>query len=237
MATIGNLAVAITANAEQYLSTLNMAAKKAKAFAADTMKNLQSAGATNNLASILTGGNAGDQLKGLGKNLLTAIPGVGGALGTGVQAAEGLFDKIRQTQQAMGDQGKAAMAAGANIEGYSGILFAAGGNAELVDKMLFKLNETVGDAALNGGVAKDYFNQLGLSVSKLSTMKADERFLAVDRALVKVTNDAVRAKLAEEAFGKSAREGMAFLNKGPDWIKQRRCWQATWRRDERARHR
>src|SRR5579859_1935201 len=192
MGAIGNLAATITANAEGYFSALDKAAKGARDSAAKTGKSL-----------------AIDPLAG-GKGALAGVasafaPGAISALASGASAG-GFIEFLKGGIDRIKEQGKAAETAGASGEGYSKLLYAAGGNAEMLSGALFHLTERIGDAALVGGEGAKAFRRLGLDVGALANMKADKQFMAWVNALHAIKNPAERNAAALATMGKSAKE-------------------------------
>ena len=106
---------------------------------------------------------------------------------------------------------------GASASGLQAIQIAAaqaGGSAEAASTALAKMSSTIGDAMAGNKQASEAFSRLGLSVQQLSTMKADEAFRAISDALARVPNSFERASLAQDVFGKGAKEIAGLLAQG-----------------------
>lgn len=81
----------------------------------------------------------------------------------------------------------------------------AGGDLDKVDKMMGKLEMTMGQAIEGTASARVALLELGVSIESLSGMTLDEKFNKVVRALAEIENPAVRASKASEIFGKTFR--------------------------------
>lgn len=139
-------------------------------------------------------------------------------LGKVVSVVESAWSKIRESQKSILEQGRSAQAAGADVEGYSRLLFAAGGDAEMLNKALFHLSEGVGAATLSGGEGAKAFERLGIDLDALGRLSSDKQFLVVAEALKKIENQSLRNRTAMDIFGKSAKDAMALINLGREGI-------------------
>lgn len=223
MSTVKKLQLLMTADASQV--------QKAAANMESSLKRVEGAVGRMNAGMLagmgaLTGSSSPvDLLKGMASSLMGSIPGIGPVMqqtfGLVSSTVEAVWQKVRDTQQAILDVGRSAAASGADVQRYSLLLYATGGNAEMLNKSLFKLSEKIGDAAYNGGEAAEAFERLGLNVKELSGMETTEQFLKFAEALAKIESPAERAAIAFKVFGKSAHEIMPELMKGVDALRAR----------------
>lgn len=221
MSTVKKLQLLMTADASQV--------QKAAANMESSLKRVEGAVGRMNSGMMagmgaLTGSSSPvDLLKGISSSLLSSIPGVGPAFQSSFMLAtnvmEQVYNKVRETQKAILDTGRSAMAAGANVEDYSALLYATGNNAELMDKALFKLNVRISEAAEKGGESAEVFEKLGLNVRELSGEDSVQQFLKFSGALEKSGKGFGEAgKAAHDVWGKLAHEIMPELAKGQDAI-------------------
>ncbi len=180
----------------------------------------QTSGMRGAFGAIVGGASPIDQIRGQAENLVGAIPMIGPALQSAIPAVEGFFGRIRDTQKAILDQGHAALAAGANIGQYSGLLYAAGDAADSLQGLLFHLSSGIGEA-LGGGEKADAIKRLGLDMKDLAGQSTDEQFMRVVGALHQIQNASERNSEAMRLFGKEAKGVMGMIEKGPDWIKNK----------------
>lgn len=176
-------------------------------------------GARAAFGSIVGGADPLQTLKGMGENLVGSIPTIGPALQSSIMAGEAFFNKLRESQKGILDVGKSANSVGADIGGYSGLLYAAGGDADMLKASLFHVSEAIGNATISGGESEAVFQRLGLNLNELATMKTDEQFLKVAGALSHVQNSAERNADAMKILGKGAKDAMGLINKGEEGIR------------------
>ena len=106
---------------------------------------------------------------------------------------------------------------GASASGLQAIQLAAaqaGGSAEAASNALGKMSATIGDAMVGNKQAVQSFDRLGLSVQELSAMKADEAFRTIADAVSKIPNSFERLSIAQDIYGKGAKEIIGLLAQG-----------------------
>lgn len=91
----------------------------------------------------------------------------------------------------------------------------AGASTEAVSTAIAKLTENVGNAAAAAdGPAAKAIQTLGLRTQQLLSLRPDQAFEAVTAALSRMPNEFQRASVAQDLFGKGARELSAFYREG-----------------------
>lgn len=90
----------------------------------------------------------------------------------------------------------------------------AGGSAEAMNTALAKMSETLGSALSGNKQATQAFTQLGLSVNELAKLKPDEAFRRIADATAAIPNSFERAAVAQDIFGKGAKEIAGLLADG-----------------------
>jgi hypothetical protein len=213
MATAKHLQLVISGDSKQAESAISRLSSKL-----NSLGN-QTAGMRAAFGAIVGGADPFQQLKGAAENLVGSIPMIGPALQSGIALAGSFISKIRETQKEILEVGKAAKGVGASVEGYSGLLYASGGKADMLNTALFHVSEGIGKAAMEGGEGAEVFNQLGLNLGALSKLSTDEQFIKVADALAKVKNSAERNADAMKLMGRSAAEAMPLINKGEEGIR------------------
>ena len=106
---------------------------------------------------------------------------------------------------AVDDLAKATGLTVAAINGLGSAFLANGGDAEVAQNSILKLQQTLEDAAQGGIKASANLARLGLSFEQLRTLTPDDQVKAVIQALGKLPAGAQRTALAMELLGKSAR--------------------------------
>lgn len=129
--------------------------------------------------------------------------------------------KIRETSKAMEEQGKTAKQFGASVEGYSGLLFAAGLDTQTLNTALDKLSENIGQALLGSEEMQKAFADLGLDVNQLAKLDTSEAFLRTVRAMEKEEDMYRRLAKAGAIFGKVADDVNRSAVKGEESIRRR----------------
>jgi hypothetical protein len=91
----------------------------------------------------------------------------------------------------------------------------AGGSAAGMEQALAKLQTTVGQGLAGNKAAAQAFAQLGLSAQELAGLKTDEAMQRISTALSSVQNDFQRASIAQDIFGRGAKELAGFFADAP----------------------
>lgn len=107
---------------------------------------------------------------------------------------------------------------GASASGLQSIQLAAqlaGGSAEAANNALAKMSTTLGEAmAGNNKRAAEAFGRLGLSLDELSKLKADEAFGRINQRLSEIPNTYERATVAQDIFGRGAKDLAGLFAEG-----------------------
>lgn len=152
----------------------------------------------------------------------TAFAAAGVAMASA--AAAGVAALTVKGLQAVDTLDEMAEKAGTSVHSLQSLQLAfgeAGVDADQTQNAIKKLNVAIGDAQAGNKTAQATFDKLGLSVSELSKMDADERFAAIGDALVGYGNAADKASIASDIFGaKIGPDLAAALSQGGDNIRQ-----------------
>lgn len=100
----------------------------------------------------------------------------------------------------------------------------SGGSVEGVNVALGKMTTTLGDALAGNKSAVKAFDSLGLSFAELSKLSPDQAFQSIIKRLGEIDNKYERAAIAQDIFGKGAKELgglMADGGKAIEEVKQR----------------
>lgn len=97
-----------------------------------------------------------------------------------------------------------------------------GVSTEKMDKAIGKMFKNVGEAEMGVGMAKRSLDELGLSAKALGNMQADEMFGAISEELSKVESAAVRARMANDLFGRAGIELIPVMLDGAKGIRDLR---------------
>jgi len=114
----------------------------------------------------------------------------------------GVIDKMDQI-------GKSARALGVTAEGYQKIGFAARRANMPQDRLNMSFQRMANfmhGASQGGEKQKQILSRLGLEYGSLLKMKPDEQFIAIGKAIDKVTNATERLALANKIYGRGARD-------------------------------
>ncbi|HYE70601.1 MAG TPA: hypothetical protein VD932_03660 [Aquabacterium sp.] len=152
--------------------------------------------------------------------VLAAIPG-----GSLLLAANQLKKVVQQSFEFAEAIGGAAIKSGLSTEAISQLAFAAkGANVELADlsKSIGTMQINISKAAAGSKPLLDSFQELGVNFSKLQELRPDVQFEILAEALNRVPNEADRARLATELFGKSGAQLLPLFSEGAEGIRKAR---------------
>jgi hypothetical protein len=218
--TIGNLVLKISAGVgglkaglDQGISAVGKFAKFTNGILASSLSGV--GGALNKLAS---GGDPFAMLYESAKNLIGAIPYVGGFFSAGIGFAEGFWGKLKSVIEEISDMRKQAQKLGTDVGTMGEILFIAGGDAESVVKSLEKFNHKLGDAASGSKSAAKEFRLMGLDSDKLANMNLLDSLKTVADRFKQIANPAQRAHFLFTIFGKAGADMAPLLAKGSKGI-------------------
>jgi len=154
-------------------------------------------------------GQLGGQVDTVRNALTTLAPTLAGALSVG-----GIAAFVRGTVNAIDAMNDLADATGASIEEISKLDQVARRNGATLDQvggMLVKFNAQLKEADGKNG-ASIALEAIGLSAAKLRQLDPAEALRQTAVALAGFENDANKARITQELFGKSVREAAPFLN-------------------------
>lgn len=142
----------------------------------------------------------------LARSALTAMLG-SITLGAMVGFVRGINDGI----DALNDIKDATGSTIENISALEDVAKRTGHSMDVVTTSMIKLNQVLADAK-PGSAQALALDAIGLSASELRSMDPAEALLKIAQALTQYEDDANKARLVQELFGKSIREVMPFLN-------------------------
>lgn len=121
-------------------------------------------------------------------------------------AAAGVGFAIKSVLDSAGELFDAADALGMSVQNLQVFQKAAGEvgvSAEALNMSLQKMNANIGDALIKGtGPAVDAFKRLGISLDTINGLKPDQQFELIAKQLNAIPNQAEKAALAMDLFGK-----------------------------------
>jgi len=147
-------------------------------------------------------------------------------VGTAVGAAGIAFGAFSiQQARVIEEQKKFADQLGISTQSLNELAYAFGQegniNAEQFADTLQELNVRLGEAAVTGGgPLVDAFQELGLSISEVRSLKTDEMVLKIADAFEKLDDKQRSQFLTEEIFAGEAAKMSTLLNKGSDAVKE-----------------
>lgn len=154
------------------------------------------------------------QTKGFVKSML-AMPGPLKAIAAAAAAtlgARAIGGMIKEQFVLVDALAKTSDMLGIQTEALAGLQFAAnitGVSTEGMNKALGKMLKTISDADVGLSTAKRAFDELGLSVSEIKQLDAEQQFAVIADAINGVGNQADKTRIAMDIFGRS---GGALLN-------------------------
>jgi TP901 family phage tail tape measure protein len=146
----------------------------------------------------------GDEIMSAGMRMTAAAATIGGGIALAVAKFTTFGSQIDDISKRTG------VAASSIVElGYAAEQ--SGSNIETVEKVLTKLNRTIGDAQAGSKTAAEALSQVGISAEDLQTLNTEQIFTKITDALAEIPNDATRAALAMKVFGKSGTQILPML--------------------------
>lgn len=118
---------------------------------------------------------------------------------------------------------KMADRAGASTEALRAMQHAgelAGASTEQVNKLVTKMNQSIGMAVEGTGAAADAMDRLGLRMSDLIALPADQKFGVIADRLNDVDDIATKTALAMDIFGRQGADAMNLIAAGSEGIRQ-----------------
>jgi hypothetical protein len=157
-------------------------------------------------------GKIGKSVSGMGALVTGAIGGL--VAGFAVEGVQAVGQFAQATLAAADDLGDLAQRLGVSttaVQELQGVFVAAGGSPALMTTAMDRLNQSLGEFTMSGkGPAADALKTLGLDaqISSGQIKGTEATFYAIVKALEKIEDPAVRARLSMELFGKSAGKDM-----------------------------
>jgi hypothetical protein len=147
------------------------------------------------------------------RNMQQSVRSTTRAITVGSALAAGAVFGLANSTAVLGDNvAKTADTLGIGIVELQEMRYAAeraGVTTETFDSALEKMVKNLGEASMGTGTATDALDALGLSADALANMAPDEALGAIAEAMADVENQAQRASLANDIFGRS---GVGLLN-------------------------
>jgi hypothetical protein len=190
MASAGTLTVELDANTVKLLRELQKAQRQTKTSASSMGKSMKSA-----MTSMQKQAMASAKAVGL---LAAAVVASAGAMIT-AQAQQ--IDQLAKTSDALGIQQE-------KLQALQLVSELAGVGSEALTKHLAFMQRRLGEIARKGGEAEKALDNIGVSIEDIITLKPDEQLEMLAKALGGVENQAVKASIANDLFG---RNGIAML--------------------------
>jgi hypothetical protein len=153
----------------------------------------------------------GQRLQSVGKIGLAATAPIIGAFTAATIAALEYGDGI----------GDMAARTGIAAKELSGLQYAADQSdvsIKALERGVQKMTINIGNAANGTGTFSKTLGDLGLSLEELRSLSPDQQFLRLSDAIKRVEDPAMRAALAQKAFGKASQELLPLLNQGSEGI-------------------
>jgi hypothetical protein len=151
----------------------------------------------------------------------SSVASVGAGMATGLLAgAVGAVYAIRSmtmaSMEALGASAKLAARLGTDAESYAQLSFAvkkAGDDVESLQNGMAKMTMSIGS-----GKAKGALESMGLDPKQIKQMDPSQSFKTIANSIAKIKSPYAQASLAQEIFGKGAKELMNTLRAGGDAI-------------------
>lgn len=141
----------------------------------------------------------------------------GAAIGVGTSIAN-----IRRQFASLDEIAKLNKAVNGSAENFQRLAFVVGqttsASTATLSKSMQIMTRNIGDAKRGTGDAVSAFKLLGIDIDRLSEMQADQQFLVMAQSLSQVEDQALRASLAADLFGRGAADMLPLLSKNADEI-------------------
>jgi hypothetical protein len=192
MATLSTVAVDFIANTSKFISGLEKMSKSSKAFSAGLQKDAF---------------NAAKDLANIGKAAAVAGAAIYGGLAVGIGKSIAEISKLKDEADKIGADSGNFMALGAAAK-------QAGAELEDVSRAFIEIQKSINEARGGNQATIENFNQLGLSFVKISSLKPEDRFVAIADALSKVTDENKKTELGVALLGKAYNQLRPVLDNG-----------------------
>jgi len=156
------------------------------------------------------------------KNFESGLKKIGGVLvgAFSIGAISAFASKINQAGDRLNDLSQKLGVSASRLNVIELAATQAGASTEAVSTAMAKLTENVGAAAMGSKAQAEAIATLGLSTAELVKLRPDQVFEAVTQALSRMPNEFQRAAVAQDLFGKGAKELSQFFREGADAIGQ-----------------
>lgn len=155
------------------------------------------------------------------ETLKTAGKLAAGAFSVG--AIAGYIGRINGAADALNDLSSKLGASAASLATIQLAAQQSGGSVEGVTTAIGAMTNKLGEAVNGSKSAAQAFQKLGLDAGKLAGMRSDEAFQQIADSLSKVENQYQRSALAQDIFGKGAKDIQGLLNEGTGAIDSARA--------------
>lgn len=164
------------------------------------------------------GEKLGEALKKGAEAAAAALAALGAAV---IAAGKGIVDMATQTAEAGDAIDKSSQKVGMSAEAYQKwdyVLQRSGTSMDAAATGINKLTNTFDDAKNGSAKAVSAFESIGLSMEEIQNMSREDLFGAVINGLQGVADDAEKAALANDLFGKSGQDLLPVLNSSNEEI-------------------
>ena len=137
------------------------------------------------------------------------------------EAGEKMFEFVERGIQTVTTTALLAHRLGASVEGFGQLAYAArlsGVDMDSLGLALQKMQVNLGDTLLQINPALKALERLGLNATDLANMQPDQAFKKIATAISKLPNDALKASVAVDIFGRSGATLLNVLNEGEEGI-------------------
>jgi hypothetical protein len=167
---------------------------------------------------------AQQEVKGLRGNMVTAAKAIGGALAGMVawDTVQALRDMTRAAVDSVGALGEQAAQLGVTTDALQEYRFAAsqtGIEQAEMDQALSQLTRRLGDAAQGAKAPTEALERLGITLEQIKGKSAGDVIPLIAEGMKRLPDDAQRAAVAVDLFGKAGQKLMPLLSEGAAGIK------------------
>lgn len=187
MASIGSIAIKMTADATAFIGGLEKGVRGVERFAGDVKRHL--------------GG------------IVTSVPFIGGAIAAALGGG-GLIEMAKSGMDHIIEMGKASARTGVAIQDMGGLILSAGGNVEALEHGMNHFNRTIGEVRAGSAEAAKKFAEMGLDAQAIAVMKPAAAWKIFAEQIKNTSNAADRAKNVQAILGKGGIELLPSLMKG-----------------------
>src|SRR5579875_1575538 len=215
MATIASMAVQLSVNAAKFEHQMRAATKTVAMFGLANRKFLN----PNTLIGGINKG-VGSVSKFINDALtptkapLSSIPLIGRAFEQIPTSISGVFSMVEKTIGEMSSMVMSAKRLGVTIETLGGIQLIAGSHAEQMERAMFHLARTLGEANAGSTAAAQTLERLGFAADSFKGSTIDQSLKAVMDKFQALRDPMQKAYLAQQLFGRTGVELVPILSRG-----------------------